>query len=547
MTFLPVVERELRVAARRRAAHWWRVGACLLVFSVMAWLAWVAGETFFAPQRSGRALFTVLSAVIFALCLGVGGALTADCLSSEKREGTLGLLFLTDLRGYDVVLGKLAATSLAAFYALLAALPVLALALLLGGLSRLALVGTAVCLLNTIFFSLTAGLFVSAISRDERRANSATAALILGIAFGLPLLGAGIEELTGWTGRRGLGEALAMPSPIYGFAVGMDRLVNVSGPGAPSTAQFWFCQFWVQAQSWGFLLLACAILPRTWHETGASGPESGGWRAVCHRWWFGGTERRRELRQKLLALSPVLWLTHRHRPRVRAPWVLLAIAGVLWVAGSLWLGVDWNTTMVAVSFALGLHTLFKYQVAAEAVRRFAEDRRSGALELLLSTPLTPAEIVRGQWLALRRIFAAPLGAMLLADLLLLATAWRDAGGEAGALAWVFAVGMAVAALDCVTLGWLGMWQGLRARTYTVGLGVTLGWVLALPWALWCFGAFTAIAFEARGHDTNPFTLFLASWLVVAILTDLFALYWARTRLARHFAAEAVGLRRKKLS
>ena len=29
---------------------------------------------------------------------------TADSLSAEKREGTLGLLFLTDLRGYDVVL-----------------------------------------------------------------------------------------------------------------------------------------------------------------------------------------------------------------------------------------------------------------------------------------------------------------------------------------------------------------------------------------------------------------------------------------------------------
>ena len=32
--------------------------------------------------------------------------MTADCLSEEKREGTLGLLFLTDLRGYDIVVSS---------------------------------------------------------------------------------------------------------------------------------------------------------------------------------------------------------------------------------------------------------------------------------------------------------------------------------------------------------------------------------------------------------------------------------------------------------
>jgi hypothetical protein len=59
---------------------------------------------------------------------------TADCISSEKREGTLGLLFLTDLKGYSVILGKMLATSLNSFYALTAIFPVLAIPLLLGGI-----------------------------------------------------------------------------------------------------------------------------------------------------------------------------------------------------------------------------------------------------------------------------------------------------------------------------------------------------------------------------------------------------------------------------
>ena len=66
-------------------------------------------------------------------------------MSEEKREGTLGLLFLTDLRGFDVVLGKLVACSLRGAYGLVAALPVIGLALLMGGVTgfelwRLALV-----------------------------------------------------------------------------------------------------------------------------------------------------------------------------------------------------------------------------------------------------------------------------------------------------------------------------------------------------------------------------------------------------------------------
>ena len=42
-------------------------------------------------------------------------------------------------------------------------------------------------------------------------------------------------------------------------------------------------------------------------------------------------------------------------------------------------------------------------------RQFAEDRHSGALELVVSTPLGVKEILRGQWLALRRQFLGPPG------------------------------------------------------------------------------------------------------------------------------------------
>src|SRR5438094_2612698 len=98
----------------------------------------------------GHPLFTYLTGYAFGLCLFPGVFLTADCLSEEKREGTLGLLFLTDLKGYDVVLGKLMATSLNAFYGLLAIFPLLALPLLLGGVSLWEFCRVMLALVNTL-------------------------------------------------------------------------------------------------------------------------------------------------------------------------------------------------------------------------------------------------------------------------------------------------------------------------------------------------------------------------------------------------------------
>src|SRR5437660_3390979 len=136
MTFLPVAERELRVAARKRSTFRVRIIAALV--------AWIIGSGVLVLSRVGpgfgtpglgRGLFGVLTWLSLAAALAAGLFFTSDCLSEEKREGTLGFLFLTDLRGYDVVLGKLLATSLRTFYALLAVFPVFAIPLLMGGLA----------------------------------------------------------------------------------------------------------------------------------------------------------------------------------------------------------------------------------------------------------------------------------------------------------------------------------------------------------------------------------------------------------------------------
>ena len=105
MTFLPIVARELRIASRRRATYWVRSGAAGLILLVGAWFFLMLHRE--APRQLAEVLFGVTTGAAVLYCLLSGVRATSDCISQEKREGTLGLLFLTDLRGYDVVLGKL--------------------------------------------------------------------------------------------------------------------------------------------------------------------------------------------------------------------------------------------------------------------------------------------------------------------------------------------------------------------------------------------------------------------------------------------------------
>src|SRR5919109_2235672 len=124
MTVLPIVERELRVASRKRGTYWMRVIAALIAIVLFTWMLFALSRDNVPSTAHGRHLFRALFSLAFFSCLFIGARLTSDSLSEEKREGTLGLLFLTDLKGYDLVLGKLAASSLHAVYGVVAAFPV---------------------------------------------------------------------------------------------------------------------------------------------------------------------------------------------------------------------------------------------------------------------------------------------------------------------------------------------------------------------------------------------------------------------------------------
>src|SRR6266496_5075350 len=102
LRFLPILQRELRVTVHQPKTWYrrlWAVSAALVIFF---FVYFEAGQ-WANLSGVGSEIFTTLCGFGMVYGLLAGPLKTADCVSRERREGTLGLLFLTDLRSYEVV------------------------------------------------------------------------------------------------------------------------------------------------------------------------------------------------------------------------------------------------------------------------------------------------------------------------------------------------------------------------------------------------------------------------------------------------------------
>src|ERR1035438_8819303 len=333
MTFLPIVARELRVAARRRGTYRMRL--------TLAFGALLTGAVIFiatldkSAQQTGQYIFQGLSWLCLLYCLLGGRRWTADCLSEEKREGTLGLLFLTDLKGYDVVLGKLTATSLAGFYGLLAVFPMLAIPLLLGGITSGEFWRIVLVLVDTFLFSLVVGVFGSALSRDYRRAMAANLMLLLVLIAAGPACAAAIGYFP--PTHRFVPE-LFFCCPPFSLYLSQDSAYTLR------SAQFWWSVGSIHGLTWLLLLLASWIAPRSWRDQPA-GVGVRRWRAFWHACSYGRAAPRQAFRKRSLDVNAFYWLAARARLKPVQVWTFLVLVAVLWLVALLFGGSAWVPQM----------------------------------------------------------------------------------------------------------------------------------------------------------------------------------------------------------
>jgi len=480
MSFLPIVHRELRTASRRKGTYllrWWTALVAIVVNFFGLMIGGIAG----GRGGIGDSLFSFLTGYTFVLCLLAGVLFTADTLSEEKREGTLGLLFLTDLRGYDVVIGKFFASSLNSFYGLMALLPITALPMLLGGVTPGEFWRVALALVNALFFSLAAGIGFSAFMRDSKRVMTLTLLFLVALCAGVPLLTQAALKL----GAPQPLLLLGWFSPFTAFSNARE-LSYLAKPG-----DFWWSLLDSHLFGWAFIAISSVALPRIWQERGREewGGTFGRWLRAAKR----SPQRRARARAILLPRNPVLWLLNEEG---RIGWAVWAVVGA-WIFTTLALSffepsasvAAMTSAYVVIPFGFLLKTFFAFQ----ACRFFSEGRRNGALELLLCTPLTNQDILRGQSRALWRNFLpalivfliflfAPTVIQLIRGLI---SADLDIFGRAipGAiLGGVYCVRFTA---DLFAISWVGAWLALSMKKPQLAPARTVLTVLLLP-SLLCY-------------------------------------------------------------
>lgn len=578
MTALPIVERELRVAARKRSVFVARVTAALVAlifcFGFLA-IRQLGGG---AASSLGGILFTSLSWISLGACFSAGLFLTSDCISEEKREGTIGLLFLTDLKGYDIILGKLAATSIQGVFSLLAVLPIMAVPILLGGVTGTQLLRTGLCLLLTLATSLGWGLLVSTLNRDSQRAMGFT----LGGLFVLSLVGYAVDGVAAALGWFTSEYSLRLTSPAFLLTTVNDQVSR---------------DFWRGCLVQALLGLTCLGAASWW---------------VSRSWRPGAAAERRprsspqsprinpavsaRRRGRFLDDNPVLWLILRERGYAQVIWVVTLM--VILSAIGVWTQAGRNPGVVWImASGFGLLVLFLYwSIASLASRFFIDARSSGLLELLLASPLTITQILRGPCYAWLRVLALPLGLWLMFQAILnfqasyvamntasgtqtatggpsvvrvstnspTASTGTPASGASAQLIlpwnemlasfWFRLVStvtsLATLAGNLAALALVGLWMGLVTRRHALATFKTLLFVQVIPWVVISFtvgigGSMALMISQWVFPNTGFPSADVMRWYpvvmtilpaVLAVAKDVGFILWAKRRLTTQLRA-----------
>jgi ABC-type transport system involved in cytochrome c biogenesis permease component len=490
-----LIQRELAIAARQTSTYRARL---LSAVSVLA--LFLVISTHQRGTRAGALLFTLSSFLLFFQALFSGLRLTSDCLSEEKREGTLGLLFLTELRAGEIVLGKMAVRSLRGLYALIASLPVLCLCVLLGGITGIDAFIESVMIIVVMLFSLAVGVFVSSCATEDRAAFFGTFGLLLAFALIPITLWKTLNIFTG--GRFTAFDPLLYLSPSYAYKVTPPTLsptsnvevrnslltLLASGACLVAAAAFQIRRFFVQFPSAPIAKLKKSRSTRGKHRPiPSAGPKS----------------------------NPYFWLLTREKFLRKILWTFVILVPAFLLATKLL-----SAPIFVLYYGLYLvHVLWKTILAADAVRQLHSDFRNGALELLLSTPLPVEEIISAHTHRSHRMLFPGTLILMVANMILWDSSQHIEAPLLCGIVFIF--------LDPPALRWQGMLNAFSPHRYPAAILRTVTIVVGLPAVVFPLLAFT---FQPSG---NPDGL-LVVWSAGCAVYNAVLIHRAKHRLTENF-------------
>ena len=378
----------------------------------------------------GARLFAVLNTTLFASIWLVVPLLTADCVSREKREGTLGLLFLTPLTPGGVVIGKSLIHCLRGMTLFFAMLPVLMAPFLLGGVGwreAAPLVAIDAC---SLLLAMAAGLLASCWATDWIRAVL-VAETLSGLfcllfmnaqGFGFAWMAALVYPIPAWAanGFAGIHSPRQYawfqithwgPNDRAGYLLAVNAGLNLSGETL-SRVGFWaagvpgggalpvkFQNHWLGwvggslAASFLALVIAMKIaaaeVSRVWRDRPPAAALLLLQRIFCTPVILQKVFQRKMSRT--LDRNPVGWLQQYSWSARLAKWgwcLVIVIAEIYLVSDA---SLD---ILLAGQYWLG--SVILLSLAFSSAASFRREKETGAMELLLVTPLRVDQIISGR-------------------------------------------------------------------------------------------------------------------------------------------------------
>ncbi|EEF58532.1 hypothetical protein [Pedosphaera parvula] len=395
MNALPVIAREMRTQARHSFTYLLRVIGVMILLLVCFIFAVNNG---FSPQLGGK-LFGYINLTLFFSIWIMVPPLAADSISKEKREGTLGLLFLTPLKARDIVLAKGLVHGLRAFSLWVAVIPVMTIPFLLGGVSWEEAVICGLVNFSSLCWAMAAGILATSTGKAWLRC------LLLAYAFGMCffiffgyLHGQGVFAALGgkvfsWANFTG-------SSPNY-LALGIYDALDFDGAwghqlasiATPQRINWLIAEVVVTVISFLALLLSIKIagwpLRRGWQDKPPSKEQ-----VWVEKTFFtpvlGVTFLQRWMRRKLNK-NPIGWLEQRTWSGRLVTWGWFSIMISLYsmaVPGGLYRGLQIMQQLMAWLLIMG--------ISVSAASSFRRERETGVLELLLVSPVTVQQIIGGR-------------------------------------------------------------------------------------------------------------------------------------------------------
>jgi ABC-type transport system involved in multi-copper enzyme maturation permease subunit len=528
--FLPVINRELRASARHAFTYYLRtLGAGALLLASLFFGLENGFESNFGGKLFGYLHFTMFYAIWLLVPL-----LAADCISRERREGTLGLLFMTGLGGSDIVVAKSAAQGLRALTLWLAVAPVLAMPFLLGGVSwqeamlSLAINSSAMC------WALAAGVLGSAWSKTWGRAvlRASIFALFFLVLMSLTegwsltsLLRAG--RASPWV-SNGLRHLSSFNLNLdYTFLLGIGFITNLSrGLAIVIFRTITNGQLaWLATVSFAISLLGLAL---SIHLAGVK----------TRRIWQEPPPSRQQIWLHKTFCTPVFWLSLFHSWMKRK----LDANPIGWLEQRTWSGrlITWGWLAVVISlYSVVLSDpgffqrssapqnimgwLLLLSLAISTAASFRRERESGVLELLLVSPIGERTIISGRLRGLWGQFLPAFGLLLLVWLYL-ATISLTREAAVGPIIFY--------AATFLSLPVTGLYFSLRCRAFIAALLGALGTSIIVPVVIGTIIALWWVTILPKTFLPGPaYSLSVTgiSW-VVAIVQICIALFcWKRLR------------------